>query len=418
MDTVYLCIDLKTFYASVECTVRGLDPFQTNLVVADPSRGKGAICLAISPKLKAMGVRNRCRIFEIPKGIDYMVALPRMKLYMQFSADVYRVYLKYIASEDIHVYSIDEAFLDVTHYLKLYQLNALQLAKNMIQDILETTGVTATAGIGTNLYLAKVALDITAKHSDDGIGYLDEKLYQKMLWHHQPLTDFWHVGRGICKRLALYGIVDMDGIAHMDERLLFREFGVNARYLIDHAWGKEPTSMADIKRYQSKSNSVSNHQVLFKDYTYDGAYLVVKEMVEMNVLELYDRRLVSDHISLYIGYSDDAIKATGGSMKLPIRTNSYRILMKYFMQIFERTTNQKHLIRKIGISFENVIDEIYECYDLFTDMEELQKEKQLQGTLLKIKQRFGKNAVLKGMNLLEDATTMKRNTLVGGHNAE
>ena len=255
MERIYLCIDLKTFYASVECVERGLDPFQTNLVVADPSRGKGAICLAISPKLKQQGVRNRCRIFEIPDTIEYITALPRMKLYMQYAADIYGIYLKYISKDDIHVYSIDEAFLDVTEYLKLYEMDAKRLARKLTDDVFDTTGITATVGIGTNLYLAKIALDITAKHTPDHMGYLDEETYKRTLWHHRPLTDFWQVGRGISKRLEKYGFVDMYDVAHAPEKVLYNEFGVNAEYLIDHAHGIEPTTIADIKKYIPKTNS-------------------------------------------------------------------------------------------------------------------------------------------------------------------
>ena len=262
-DRIFLCIDLKTFYASVECVERNLDPFNTNLVVADPSRGKGTICLAISPKLKAAGIKNRCRIYEIPEEIEYLVAKPRMKKYIEYSANIYAVYLKYIAKEDIHVYSIDECFLDITKYLKLYQLSAEGLAKKIVDDVLNTTGITATVGIGTNLYLAKVALDITAKHTKNNMGYLNEQLYQETLWYHQPLTDFWQIGKGISKRLNRLRIFNMYDLAHASESELYQEFGINAQYLIDHAWGKEPTLISDIKAYKPRSNSISSGQVLF-----------------------------------------------------------------------------------------------------------------------------------------------------------
>ena len=280
-DRIFLCIDLKTFYASVECVERNLDPFNTNLVVADPSRGKGTICLAISPKLKAAGIKNRCRIYEIPEEIKYIVAKPRMKKYIEYSANIYAVYLKYIAKEDIHVYSIDECFLDITKYLKLYQLSAEGLAKKIVDDVLSTTGITATVGIGTNLYLAKVALDITAKHTKNNMGYLNEQLYQETLWYHQPLTDFWQIGKGISKRLNRLRIFNMYDLAHASESELYQEFGINAQYLIDHAWGKEPTLISDIKAYKPRSNSISSGQVLFEDYNYDDGLLVVKEMVEL-----------------------------------------------------------------------------------------------------------------------------------------
>ena len=414
----YLCIDLKTFFASVECVERKLDPFAVNLVVADPSRGKGALCLAVSPKMKEQGVHNRCRIFEIPDNISYITAMPRMNLYMQYSADIYGIYLKYISREDIHVYSIDEAFLDVSEYLQMYSVSAKELARMILQDIYTTTGITATVGIGTNLYLAKIALDITAKHAKDNMGVLDEQLYRETLWHHKPVSDFWQVGRGISKRLEKYSVADMYDIAHMDERILYREFGVNAEYLIDHAWGREPTTIKEIKAYKSKSNSLSNSQILFEDYNYEEALLVLKEMVELNVQNLVESHRVTDHIGLYIGYSARNVKATGGSRKLSNVTNSYEYLRNAFIELYRETVNRQELVHMLSISFGNVVDEMYETYDLFTDFNALEKEKKLQLTLLNIKHKFGKNAVIKGMNLLNKATAISRNKLVGGHNAE
>lgn len=414
----YLCIDLKTFFASVECVERKLDPFAVNLVVADPSRGKGALCLAVSPKMKEQGVHNRCRIFEIPDNISYIIAMPRMNLYMQYSADIYGIYLKYISREDIHVYSIDEAFLDVSEYLQMYSVSAKELARMILQDIYTTTGITATVGIGTNLYLAKIALDITAKHAKDNMGVLDEQLYRETLWHHKPISDFWQVGRGISKRLEKYSVADMYDIAHMDERILYREFGVNAEYLIDHAWGREPTTIKEIKAYKSKSNSLSNSQILFEDYNYEEALLVLKEMVELNVQNLVESHRVTDHIGLYIGYSARNVKATGGSRKLSNVTNSYAYLRNAFIELYRETVNRQELVHMLSISFGNVVDEMYETYDLFTDFNALEKEKKLQLTLLNIKHKFGKNAVIKGMNLLNKATAISRNKLVGGHNAE
>lgn len=414
----YLCIDLKTFFASVECVERKLDPFAVNLVVADPSRGKGALCLAVSPKMKEQGVHNRCRIFEIPDNISYITAMPRMNLYMQYSADIYGIYLKYISREDIHVYSIDEAFLDVSEYLQMYSVSAKELARMILQDIYTTTGITATVGIGTNLYLAKIALDITAKHAKDNMGILDEQLYRETLWHHKPVSDFWQVGCGISKRLEKYSVADMYDIAHMDERILYREFGVNAEYLIDHAWGREPTTIKEIKAYESKSNSLSNSQILFEDYNYEEALLVLKEMVELNVQNLVEFHRVTDHIGLYIGYSARNVKATGGSRKLSNVTNSYAYLRNAFIELYRETVNRQELVHMLSISFGNVVDEMYETYDLFTDFNALEKEKKLQLTLLNIKHKFGKNAVIKGMNLLNKATAISRNKLVGGHNAE
>ncbi len=418
MKRVYLCIDLKTFFASVECVERNLDPFKVNLAVADKERGKGALCLAISPKLKALGIKNRCRLFEIPSYPDLIIAKPRMKLYMQYAANIYEIYLKYVCDDDIHVYSIDEVFLDISTYFKLYRKTPLQMARMIIDDIFETTGITATAGIGSNLYLSKVALDISAKHNPSNIGILNEPLYKQTLWHHQPITDFWHVGRGIAKRLAKYQIFDMAGVAFCDEKILYQEFGVNAKYLIDHAWGKEPTTIAQIKKYQPENNSISHSQVLFEDYSYEDALLAMKEMVELKVLDLVEQHLVTRHIALYVGYSNKKIKATGGSLKIGVCTNSYRILLSEFITLYKRTTHLNCPIRRLGISFGGVIDEKYEAYDLFTDYQEIEKERKLQEALINIKGRYGKNAVFKGMDLLEKATTLKRNKLIGGHNGE
>lgn len=418
LKRVYLCIDLKTFFASVECVERNLDPFKVNLAVADKERGKGALCLAISPKLKALGIKNRCRLFEIPSYLDLIIAKPRMKLYMEYAANIYEIYLKYVCDDDIHVYSIDEAFLDISTYFKLYRKTPLQMARVIIDDIFETTGITATAGIGSNLYLSKVALDISAKHNPSNIGILNEPLYKQTLWHHQPITDFWHVGRGIAKRLAKYQIFDMAGVAFCDEKILYQEFGVNAKYLIDHAWGKEPTTIAQIKKYQPENNSISHSQVLFEDYSYEDALLAMKEMVELKVLDLVEQHLVTRHIALYVGYSNKKIKATGGSLKIGVCTNSYRILLSEFITLYKRTTHLNCPIRRLGISFGGVIDEKYEAYDLFTDYQEIEKERKLQEALINIKGRYGKNAVFKGMDLLEKATTLKRNKLIGGHNGE
>ena len=286
MNRYYLCIDLKTFYESVECVERGLDPFNTNLVVADPDRGRGTICLAVSPKMKMLGVKNRCRVFEIPPNIKYIMATPRMKKYIEYSANIYGIYLKYFSKDDIHVYSIDEAFMDVTNYLKLYKVNAIELAKTIIKDIFKTYGITATAGVGTNMYLAKIALDITAKHSSTNIGYLDEEKYKKELWHHKPLSDFWQIGKGIERRLNKLRLFDMYDIATTDKKRLYKEFGINAEYLIDHSFGKESCTIADIKKYKPKTNSITNSQVLFEDYSFDKARLVLKEMVEIRKLEI------------------------------------------------------------------------------------------------------------------------------------
>ncbi len=417
MQRYYLCIDLKTFYASVECIERGLDPFNTNLVVADESRGKGTICLAVSPKMKMLGVKNRCRIFEIPPTIKYIVAMPRMKKYIEYSANIYAIYLKYFAKEDIHVYSIDEAFMDVTKYLKLYKVNPVELAKIIIKDIFKTYRITATAGIGTNMYLAKIALDITAKHSATNIGYLDEEKYKKELWYHKPLSDFWQIGKGIERRLNKMKIFTMYDVAHTDPKRLYKEFGVNAEYLIDHSWGKESCTIADIKKYKPKTNSITNSQVLFEDYSFEKARLVLKEMVELGSLRLIENNLVTDTVGLYIGYSKDIIKATGESKTLRNYTNVYSELLKVFLEIYDKSTNRGVAIRRIGVNFANVIETENVQLSLFTDQEKIDKERKLELAISSIKNKMGKNAILRGMNLEEGATTLARNKLIGGHNS-
>lgn len=418
MNRYYLCIDFKTFYASVECVERGLDPYQVNLVVADTSRGNSTICLAVSPHLKQLGVRNRCRLFEIPKHIQYIVAKPRMKLYMEYSANIYELYLKYISQDDIYVYSIDEAFFDVTQYLRFYQMDAKAIAQMIIDDVYQTTGIPATAGIGTNLYLAKVALDISAKHNQSHIAYLDEKGYQETLWNHTSLTDFWQIGQGIAKRLNKLGLRTMKDVALCPQDILYKEFGVNARFLIHHAWGQDPATIQQIKSYKPKHRSISNGQVLFGDYGFQDALLVLKEMVEDKVLELVEQKLVTNHISLHIRYVDISLPSTGGSRKIPVVTNSYRLLVKEFIELFQSTTFRDQLIRKISIGFGNIQDERYEAYDLFTDYEEIQKERQLQQAIVDIKNKYGKDAVLKVMNTFEKATAKQRHKLIGGHNAQ
>ena len=412
----YLCIDLKSFYASVECVDRGLNPLTTNLVVADPSRGRGAICLAVSPSMKKLGVRNRCRLFEIPKNLKYITALPRMRLYMEKAAEIYRNYLKFFAPEDIHVYSIDECFIDITKYLKLYNLPPREITKMLLDMIYERTGLIATAGIGTNLFLAKVALDVISKSSPDYIGYLNEDLFKEEMWHYEPLTDIWNIGRGIASRLLKYDVVDLYGITQIEEVKLYKEFGINAELLIDHAWGRESCTMEDIKKYHSKSNSFSNSQILFEDYNYDDALLVLKEMVDLNSLRLIEEDLVTNNIWLYIGYSKDTHKATGGMMKLSGFTSSRQKLLDAFTLLYQKHTLRGYPIRRIGISFNNVKPSIYEDVDLFTDQEALAKEKSVQKTIIDLKKKYGKNIIIKGMDLEEKATTIQRNRLIGGHN--
>ena len=418
MQKTYLCIDLKSFYASVECVELGLDPFKVNLVVADPTRGGGAITLAATPAIKKLGVSSRGRIFEIDPKIEYMITPPRMHLYMEYSCRVYKIFLEFIAKEDIHVYSIDESFLDITNYLKLYQVNAKELAKKILDRIYEKTGLIATVGIGTNLYLAKIAMDVSAKHNADRIAYLNEDLYRQTLWHHTPMTDFWMLGNGTERRLHKLGIYDMYDLSQFPIEILYKEFGVNAEYIIDHAWGKEPTTIQDIKNYKSKQHSISNSQILFEDYSYQNAFVVMKEMVDQNVLTLTEKHLVTKQISLMISYSKDCIKPSCGSCKITNCTNSYSILLEEFKRLYIRIVNPNYPIRQIAIGFQDVKDEYYyENYDLFTDVGKVEREKKLQETLVQIKQRYGKNAILKGMNALDFATAKKRNTLIGGHNA-
>lgn len=416
-NKIYLCIDLKSFYASVECVERGLDPFEVNLVVADPDRGGGAITLAATPAIKKLGVPSRGRIYEIPDNIEYIIARPRMHLYMEYSAKIYSIFLKHIAPEDIHVYSIDEAFLDITSYLELYKMTPKQLAKKILNDIYDETGITATVGIGTNLFLTKVALDITAKHTPDNMGYLNEELFRQQLWHYSPLTDIWMIGAGTANHLARLGITDLYGITQFPEYILYREFGINAEILIDHAWGREPVEIKDIKAYKPTSNSISNSQILFEDYNVNDAYLILKEMVDSNVLVLTEKHLVTGRISLFIGYSKDKRKPSRGSRKITNRTNSYRILMEEFRLLYKKIVDPTYPIRHIGISFGNVKDEIYEQYDLFADIEDIERERKLQQTLVDIRNKFGKNAVLKGMNYLDKGTARYRNTTIGGHKA-
>lgn len=415
-NKIYLCIDLKSFYASVECVERGWDPLTARLVVADPERSEKTICLAVSPALKQMGVPNRCRVFQIPKEIPYKMAPPRMQLYIDYAAEIYGVYLKYIAKEDIQVYSIDEAFLDVTDYLHLYQMTAVELGRKIMQDILDTTKIPVACGVGTNLYLAKVALDILAKHETDRIAYLDEARYREKLWKHKPLTDFWRVGRGTVERLSNMGICTMEEIAHARESLLYKAFGIDAELLIDHAWGREPVTIADIKAYRPKNTSFSSGQVLPRDYEYEEGVLVVKEMADLLCLDLVDQGLVTSHISLVIGYSNQkCFEPAKGSTTLRSATSSNRRLLSYVEQLYRRIVRPGAYIRRITLTYTGVMTEDYQQFDLFSDPEETEKDVKAQRAVISIKQRYGRNAILKGMNLEESATTIERNGQIGGH---
>lgn len=416
MNRIYGCIDLKSFFASAECAERGLDPFKTNLVVADPERNEGTICLAVTPAMKKLGVKNRCRLYEIPKNIDYIIAKPRMKLYMRKSAEIYSIYLKYIAPEDIHVYSVDECFFDFTDYLKLYGKTPEELSKMLREAVFAQTGIRAASGIGTNLFLAKVALDITAKHSEDFTGFLDEETFKKTIWHHRPITDVWNVGAGIAARLAVYGIYDLYGVAHCHDELLYKEFGVNAELLIDHANGIEPCTIADIKAYKAKSASVSNSQILFSDYTKEEGFTVLKEMVYGQVLEITEKELVTDSVSLYIGFADRSPKPAGGTTKLAEYTSSYKKIMEKFAELYEKFVPERQKIRKITVGLNNLAPNDYTVYDLFSSPEKDEKESVMQKTVLDIKNKFGKNAILKGTSFEPKATQRERNKMVGGHN--
>lgn len=415
-ERIYVCIDLKSFYASVECRERNLDPFTTNLVVADPERTDKTICLAVSPAMKALGVPGRCRVFEIPRNIKYIMAPPRMQLYIDYSAAIYGIYLKYIAKEDIHVYSIDEVFMDVTDYLSMYNMTAKQLGIKIMSDIYETTGVTATCGIGTNMYLAKIALDIISKHTEDHIGELTEELYREKLWKHRPLTDFWRIGKGVSDRLARLGIFTMEDIAGADEDILYKTFGVDAELMIDHAFGREIVEMQDIKNYKSRTNSISSGQVLGEDADYDTGRLLVKEMVDLMCLELVEKNLVTDSVTIHIGYNKRfEQKSAHGSIKLDTTTSSTKQIMAAVVTLYEREVKEYYPIHRINITFNNVVDETYRQLDIFTDPKELEKERRLQNAMIDLKNKFGKNAVLKGMNLEKGAKTIERNSQIGGH---
>ncbi|MBR0596469.1 DNA methylase [Sinanaerobacter chloroacetimidivorans] len=505
-NRTYIAIDLKSFYASVECIERGLDPMTTNLVVADASRTEKTICLAVSPSLKAYGIPGRARLFEVvqkvkevnaarlrksPGGafsgvsfsdtelksspsisLDYIIAPPRMAYYIKYSTRIYNIYLKYIAPEDIHVYSIDEVFIDATDYLHTYNLTARELTAKMILDVLETIGVTASAGIGPNLYLAKIAMDIRAKHipaDKNGvrIAELDEMSYRRLLWSHRPLTDFWRIGKGYSKKLEGHGLFTMGDIArcslgkstdYYNEDLLYKLFGINAELLIDHAWGWEPCTIADIKAYKPSTNSIGSGQVLQCAFTFDKAKLIVREMTDLLVLDLVDKRLVTDQLILTVGYDIENLtdpkirksyhgaittdhygrsvpKSAHGSANIGRQTSSTKLILDAVTELFERIVDKNLLIRRVNIAANHVVDEAaiqktdeFEQLDLFTDYMAVQarkeaeeadlvREKGMQKAMLEIKKKYGKNAILKGMNLEEGATTVDRNRQIGGHKA-
>ncbi len=440
-ERIYLCIDLKTFYASVECVERGLDTLKDNLVVADTTRGRGTICLAITAAMKRLGIRNRCRIFEIPSNVRYTVARPRMRHYMEVSAQIYGTYLEYVSPEDIHVYSIDECFIDATPYLSLYRCDARAFALELMGAVKKRFGILATAGIGTNLFLAKIALDIMAKHANDGIGYLDEERFRQHIWEHRPITDIWGIGPGIARRLESLGAFDLKGITQIPEEALYKEFGVNAEYLIDHAWGQEPCTMADIHTYRPSSSSLSTGQILSRPYSFEEGRTILREMVESLSFDLLEKRAVCDRISLYIGYAkatgkrkpnnspvfigehgaqnierDRSLYATG-SRKLPEQTDSFSLLLVHFDALYQSVADQSRSVKKINIGVGNLVPVELRACTLFSGCKSEAEEHSLQDAILDVKHRYGKNALMRGVSYREEATGRERNNQVGGHRA-
>ena len=417
----FICIDLKSFYASVECVERGLDPFKTNLVVADPTRSQSTICLAITPAMKKLGVKNRCRIHEIPAGIEYITAMPRMQLYIDYSARIYSIYLRYISKEDIHVYSIDECFMDVTNYLSLYHMTEKEMAVELMDAVMKEIGITATAGIGTNLYLAKVAMDIVAKHVEDHIGILNEISYRQQLWDHRPLSDFWRIGSRTEKKLAGYGIHTMGDIAYTSvtsEDWLYKMFGIDAELLIDHAWGLESCDIHDIKNYHTEEHSLSNGQVLMRNYSFEEAAVVVREMTDVLVLDLVSKGLITGSVTLWIAYDHRYERPSShGTVRLTSLTNSSSTIMDEVNKLYQKITDRHTGIRRIEICANRVMPEGYLQYDLFTDPAAVEKEKNLQQAILDVKKRYGKNAIMRGANLLDCSTYRERNNQIGGHRA-
>ena len=417
---VYMCLDLKSFYASVECADLGVDPFTTPLVVADASRGLGAITLAISPALKRLGVKNRCRLFEIPSNIEYMAVKPRMRRYMEVSASIYGVLLDYVSPEDIHVYSIDEYFIDVTPYSRLYKKTWRELALLFKQKVLEQTHIHATVGLGSNLFLAKVALDVLAKHEPQGIGVLNEELFKEKIWHHRPITDIWQIGKGIASRLHKYGVVDLHGITTVPEDRWYKEFGVNAELLIDHAWGHETCTMKEIHAYRPAKHSLSRGQILLRNYSYEECFVPLREMVESLVLELIAEEALTKYISLGVRYADRTVKGTGGSRRLSKYTCSLDVLSQTVLELYKDTAHPHQAIRQLSVGFDDLVNREAVPWeeDLFSmsqDREE--KAYQVERTVLTIKEKFGGNSILRASSLQEEGTMQFRNTLVGGHNA-
>lgn len=442
MGHYYLCIDLKCFYASVECVDRGWDPFKKLMVVADPARGPKTICLAVSPAMRELGVRSRCRVFQIPKSIDYEKARPRMRRYMEVSAQIYALYLRHFSPDDIHVYSIDECFIDVGPYLALYDKTPRELACELMDLVLEKTGICAATGMGPNLFLAKVALDVMAKHVDDHIGCLDEDEFKRQIWQHRPLTDIWGIGPGIAQRLGRMGVHDLLGVTLADKDELYQEFGINAELLIDHAWGVEPCTIAQIQEYRPRARSLCNGQVLHCDYDYDEARVVLREMVDASALDLVEKGMVCGHISLFLGYTterprgDEGLGAvaaptftgehgtrrlvhdlphTSASHKLGALTNARAELTESFLALYDQIMDRNRALKRINISMGKLVPEEFATLTLFTDAKARASDHRLAEATLAVKRRFGKNALVRGTSLREKATGMERNAQVGGH---
>ncbi len=414
----YLCVDLKSYYASVECVERGLDPLTAKLVVADPERTEKTICLAVSPAMKALGVKNRCRVFEIPEHIEYIMAKPRMALYMEYAARIYGIYLRYAAAEDIHVYSIDEVFMDITDYCGARGLSPRGFATELLGAIYRETGLTATCGLGSNLYLAKIALDIMSKRTPDHIGVLTEQSYREELWDHRPLTDFWRIGPGTERRLARLGIRTMGGVAAANEDVLYKVFGIDAELLIDHAWGREPTTMADIKSFRPQSRSLTRGQVLISDYSYDKGRIVVREMAEDLALDLFAQGLEAKSVDLSLGYTYRAEKKPAhGSIALELHSSSVRQLADTAQELYDRIMPREDTIRRINLCYGGLRERGVRQYELFRGAEEQRREERLQQAVLDIRRKYGKNGLVKCMDLQEGATAIERNRQIGGHRA-
>lgn len=413
---IYFCIDQKSFYASVECVERKLDPMTALLVVADAERSKNTICLAVSVECKKKGVKNRCRLWEVPTNLDVIIAPPRIQLYIDYAAEIFGVFLKYFAPEDVYVYSIDESFIYVTPYLSMYNMTPRELAAMVIADIKNTVGTLSTCGIGSNLFLCKVALDIQAKHAPDFIAELTEQTFQEQLWNHQPLTDFWRIGAGTANKLRNHGITTMEGIAHSDKDSLYKLFGVNAELLIDHAWGRESCTISDIQNYKSKSKSLSSSQVLMRDYKPEEAIIVAKEMADQLCLDMAAQNYLTESISLFIGYSyTQGVTPTGGTASFSIGTNLSKDILPAIDVLYNRVVRRGYAIRQLGISCPVYPDN--GCYqiNMFMDTEKQLRGKALQEALLSIRSKYGKNSILKGINYDPSATGRERNMQIGGH---